>query len=96
MVGAWNSVHHRHMPLLVAAELPQHPVDGVLLHIHVEQQRRPRHPVLLVAEAQLANLGFEARVGQDSIPPFMCSSNSDCRSKIELLCEFRYVIYVVS
>jgi hypothetical protein len=34
------------------AELPQHPVDGVLLHVHVEQQRRPRHPVLLVAKAQ--------------------------------------------
>jgi hypothetical protein len=27
-------------------------VDGVLLHVHVEQQRRPRHPVLLVVEAQ--------------------------------------------
>jgi hypothetical protein len=27
-------------------------VDGVLLHVHVEQQRRPRHPVLLVSEAQ--------------------------------------------
>jgi hypothetical protein len=37
MVGARNSVHHRHMPLMVAAELPQHPVDVVLLHVHVEQ-----------------------------------------------------------
>jgi hypothetical protein len=46
--------------------------------------------------AAVANLGFEARVGQESIFPFMCSSNSDWRSKIELLCEFRYVIYVVS
>jgi hypothetical protein len=52
MVCARNSVHHRHMPLLVAAELPQYPVDDVLLHVHVEQQRWPRHPVLLVAEAQ--------------------------------------------
>jgi hypothetical protein len=52
MVGARNSVHHRHMPHLVVAELPQHPVDGVLLHVHVEQQRRPRHPVLLVTKAQ--------------------------------------------
>jgi hypothetical protein len=40
------------MPLLVAAQLPQHPVDGVLLHVHVEQQRRPRHPVVLASEAQ--------------------------------------------
>jgi hypothetical protein len=32
--------------------LPQHPVDGVLLHVHVEQQRLPRHPVVLVSEAQ--------------------------------------------
>jgi hypothetical protein len=31
MVCARNSMHHRHMPLLVAAELPQPPVDGVLL-----------------------------------------------------------------
>jgi hypothetical protein len=52
MVGARNSVHHRHGLLLVAAELPQHIVDGILLHVHVEQQRRPRHPVLLVPEAQ--------------------------------------------
>jgi hypothetical protein len=52
VVGAQSSVHHRHMPLLVAAELPQHPVDGVLLHVHVEQQRRPRHPVPVVSEAQ--------------------------------------------
>jgi hypothetical protein len=42
MVCARNSVHHRHRPLLVAADLPQYPVDGVLLHVHVEQQRRPR------------------------------------------------------
>jgi hypothetical protein len=27
-------------------------VDDVLLHVHVEQQRRPRHLVLLVVEAQ--------------------------------------------
>jgi hypothetical protein len=27
-------------------------VDDVLLHVHVKQQRRPRHPVLLVTEAQ--------------------------------------------
>jgi hypothetical protein len=27
-------------------------VDGVLLHVHVEQQQRPCHPVLLVTEAQ--------------------------------------------
>jgi hypothetical protein len=52
MVGARNSVHHRHGLLLVAAELPQHVVDGILLHVHVEQQRRPRHPVLLVPKAQ--------------------------------------------
>jgi hypothetical protein len=52
MVCARNSVHHRHRPLLLAVELPQYPVDGVLLHVHVEQQRRPRHLVLLVAEAQ--------------------------------------------
>jgi hypothetical protein len=52
MVCARNSVHHRHRPLLVAVELSQYPVDGVLLHIHVEQQWRPHHPVLLVAEAQ--------------------------------------------
>jgi hypothetical protein len=52
MVCTRNSVHHRHRPLLIAAELPQYPVDGVLLHVHVEQQRRPHHPVLLVAEAQ--------------------------------------------
>jgi hypothetical protein len=45
-------VHHRHKPLLVAVELPQHPMDGVLLHVHVEQQRRPRYPILLVVEAQ--------------------------------------------
>jgi hypothetical protein len=37
---------------VVAAKLPQHPVSSVLHHVHVEQQRRPRHPVLLVAEAQ--------------------------------------------
>jgi hypothetical protein len=35
MVGTRNNVHHMHRPLLVAAELPQHPVDGVLLHVHV-------------------------------------------------------------
>jgi hypothetical protein len=40
------------MPLLVAAELPQHHMDSVLLHVHVEQQRHPRHPVVLVSEAQ--------------------------------------------
>jgi hypothetical protein len=51
MVGTRNSVDHRHMPLLVAVELPQHPVDDVL-HVHVEQQRRPRHPVVLVLVAQ--------------------------------------------
>jgi hypothetical protein len=52
MVCARNNMHHRHMLLLVGAELPQYPVDSVLLHIHVEQQWRPRHPVLLVVEAQ--------------------------------------------
>jgi hypothetical protein len=52
MVCAQNSVHHRHKPLLVAIELPQHPVDGVLLHVHVERQRQPRHLVLQVAGAQ--------------------------------------------
>jgi hypothetical protein len=52
MVGTGNSVHHRQRPFLLATELPQHHLDGVLLHIHIEQQRRPRHPVLLVTEAQ--------------------------------------------
>jgi hypothetical protein len=27
-------------------------VDGVLLHVHVEHQRHPRHLVVLVSEAQ--------------------------------------------
>jgi hypothetical protein len=27
-------------------------VDGVLLHVHLKQQHRPRYPVLLVAKAQ--------------------------------------------
>jgi hypothetical protein len=53
MVGARNTEHHRHKPLLVAVELPQHPVDGILLHVHVEQQQRPRQLVLLVSEAQI-------------------------------------------
>jgi hypothetical protein len=52
MVGAWNSVDHTHKPLLVAAKLRQHRVDSVLLHVHVEQQWRPRHLVLVVSEAQ--------------------------------------------
>jgi hypothetical protein len=27
-------------------------VDGELLHVHIKQQRRPHHLVLLVSEAQ--------------------------------------------
>jgi hypothetical protein len=52
MMGARNSVHHMLRSLLVAVELPQHPVDGVLLHVHVEHQRHPCHLVVLVSKPQ--------------------------------------------
>jgi hypothetical protein len=34
------------------AELPHHPVGGVLLDVDVEDQSSPRHPVRLVSGAQ--------------------------------------------
>jgi hypothetical protein len=37
---------------LEEAELPHHPVDGVLLDADVEDQSSPRHPVRLVSGAQ--------------------------------------------
>jgi hypothetical protein len=36
---------------LEEAELPHHPVDGVLLGVDVEDQSSPRHPVRLVSGA---------------------------------------------
>jgi hypothetical protein len=40
------------MRLLVEAELLHHPVDGVLLPVHVKHQRHLRLLVVLVSEAQ--------------------------------------------
>jgi hypothetical protein len=41
------------------------PMDGVLFHVHVKQQRRPRHPVLLVLKAQSREALWWA--GRDSL-----------------------------
>jgi hypothetical protein len=54
-------------------------VNGVLLHVHVEQQRRPRHPVLLVAKVQSREDLWCA--GRDSLlrvrrPPDVCVRES--------------------
>jgi hypothetical protein len=45
----WRSGYWR---TLEEAELPHHPVDGVLLNIDVKDQSSPRHPVRLVSGAQ--------------------------------------------
>jgi hypothetical protein len=45
----WHSGYWR---TLEEAELPHHPVDGVLLDEDVEDQSSPRHPVRLVSGAQ--------------------------------------------
>jgi hypothetical protein len=45
----WRSGYWR---ILEGAELPHHPVDGVLLDVDVEDQSSPRHPVGLVSGAQ--------------------------------------------
>jgi hypothetical protein len=42
--GYWRSLEE--------AELPHHPVDGVLLDVDVEDQSSPHHPVRLVLGAQ--------------------------------------------
>jgi hypothetical protein len=45
----WRSGYWR---ILEEAELPYHPVDGVLLDVDVEDQSSPRQPVGLVSGAQ--------------------------------------------
>jgi hypothetical protein len=45
----WRS---RYWRILEEAELPHHPVDGVLLDIDVEDQSSPRQLVFLVSGAQ--------------------------------------------
>jgi hypothetical protein len=77
-------VQHRHMPLLVAAELPQHPVDDVLLHVHFEQQWRPRHPVLLVAAQSREACGAQAAIASSEYGVHLTSASvreSNCPTK---------------
>jgi hypothetical protein len=45
----WRSGYWR---ILEKAELPYHPVDGVLLDVDIEDQSSPRQPVGLVSGAQ--------------------------------------------
>jgi hypothetical protein len=47
--GTWRSGYWRH---LEEAELPHHPVDGVLIDVDVEDQSSPRQLVSLVSGAQ--------------------------------------------
>jgi hypothetical protein len=67
---------------LVAAKLSQYPVDGVLLHVHVEQQQRPCHPVLLVAEAQSREALWCA--GRDSLLGVRRPPDIRVRESVEL------------
>jgi hypothetical protein len=57
--GYWSSLEE--------AELPHHPVDGVLLDVEVEDQSSPRQPVGLVSGAR----------GQE---PLWCTGSDDGRS----------------
>jgi hypothetical protein len=57
--GYWSS--------LEVAELPHHPVDGVLLDVDVEDQSSPRQPVGLVS-------------GGQGLEPLKCAGSDDGRS----------------
>jgi hypothetical protein len=69
-------------------------VDDVLLHVHVKQQRRSRHPILLAAKAQIREAMWCA--GRDSLLGVRRPPDVRVRESVELPMTSLYTLFVWS